>query len=108
MIGGDLVEHHSKLLRRAAATALLNEPFEEGLSRAVSDLGAAAGRLDRADAAALLGRVVANLRDDGRSATVPPTSGRAGDRVRDPLKRVKALVEAVKRIEPLLRAVWAW
>lgn len=108
MVGEDLVEHHSKLLRRVAAKALLDEPFEDDLSRAVSDLDSAARSLDRADAAALLGRIVANLRGDIRSATVPPHPGRAGERVLDPRKRVEALAEAADRIERRLRSFWAW
>jgi len=104
MVGADLVEHHCKLLRHAAARALLDEPFEEDLSRAVSDLGSAAGVLDRADATALPGRVAADLRGDIRSAAVPPRSGRAGERTLDPRRRVGALVEAADRIERRLRS----
>ena len=79
MVGADSVEHHSRLLRRAAPKALLGEPFEEDLPRAIADLGSAAAGFHRADAAALLGRVAANLRGDIRSAAVSPSAARAGE-----------------------------
>jgi len=106
MVRGNLVEHHSKLLRRTAAGTLLNEPFEEDLSRADSGLDSAVGSLDRAGALALLGRVADNPRGDIGSATIAPPLERPGDRTLDPRKRAEVLAAAVDRIECRLRSIW--